>query len=66
MFKWGLKRAINLKHTFIEALKEVCKKSKRKKFKNRIMERIDRQLDIRNIIEGNVTLNMVIRRTMTK
>ena len=30
------------------------------------MDRIDRQLDIRNLIESNVTLNMVIRRTMTK
>ena len=69
VFKWGLKRAINLKHSFLDCLKELCqksKKNKRKKFENRIMDRIDRQLDIRNLIESNVTLNMVIRRTMTK
>ena len=30
------------------------------------MERMDRQLDIRNLIEANVTINMLLRRTMTK
>ena len=30
------------------------------------MERMDKQLDIRNLIEANVTINMLLRRTMTK
>ena len=66
VFSWGLKRATSLRHSFFEAIKESFKTSKRKKFKNRIMDRIDRHIDIRNIIEGHVTLNILLRRTFTK
>ena len=66
VFNWGLNRAISLRHSFCEALKESCKSSKRKKFKNKIMDRIDRHIDIRNLIEGHVTLNILLRRTLTK
>ena len=66
VFSWGLNHAVSLNHSFFEAIKESCKTSKRKKFKNKIMDRIDRHIDIRNIIEAHVTLNILLRRTFTK
>ena len=68
IFKRGLNQAKLLKHSIYLALKEtfLCANKKERKLKERLMNRIDKSLDIRNIIESQAILLTLLRRTMNK
>lgn len=67
VFNWALGRSKTLKTTFFEALKQiVCCNKKNRKQRMLIVEQIDRHLDLRNIIQSQLTLAMLLKRTLTK
>ena len=64
---WALKRAITIKKTFCQFLKDhICRDQVHRILKNRLQARIDTHLDMRNIIENQVTLKMLLKRSLTK
>lgn len=66
-----LKHAKEMNKTFFESFKEkfICngQRKKRKLFlKQKLMDRVDYHLDLRNIIESQITLMQFLNRSLTK
>ena len=67
VLKWALKRARIIKSTFFKGLKEyICRDKRHRIFKDKLLSNIDTHLDMRNIIESQVTLMTLLKRSLTK
>ena len=67
VFRWGLKRAKILQNSLLLIMKESLRFGDKKErlLKTRLADRMDHHLDIRNIVESQVTLLTLIKRIMS-